>query len=285
MKRWNWKMWLCVAWVMSMGAGSAHADRRYFVYSYTPFLRSAGGLEMETWLTSASGKTGTRAPEWQQRMELEYAPTDRVTTAGYLNFSQSGDPGAMLRFEGPSLEVIWKMVEPGRIFGDPAAYLELGDSGERYTVEPKLLLGGRHGRWVLAANLVGEMSFPHGRESGGEVEPVAAARRDRSALEGSLAEEVVERELEMEFTGGLSYELHPQVAVGLEARYQGVHPDFGAREAAMISVGPVVNVQSRRVQLALGVQPQVWGTPSERGRRNLSAFDKVQVRAILGVDL
>ena len=86
-------------------------------------------------------------------------------------------------------------------------------------------------------------------------------------------------------TAGSSYEVTSAFALGLEAVYRTEHPNFDARSAAMLSLGPTLNLQSGRMQLALGVHAQLWGTPKTNGSRNLADFEKTQIRAILGVDL
>src|SRR5262245_63419420 len=86
---------------------AAHADRRYFVQSYTPYLAPAGNLELEATSIARSGQGDTTATGWENRVEFEYGVTDRLTGAFYLNFVQPPGPGAPLTFDGPSLEFIY----------------------------------------------------------------------------------------------------------------------------------------------------------------------------------
>lgn len=244
----------------------AQADRRYFVRSYTPFLAPAGDLELETWLTARSGKQdSTVHTAWDHRVEFEYAQTDRLTLAGLLNFTQ--DPGGSLRFVSPSIEVIYLLADRGRVFGDPAFYTEVSESGEELEVENKLLLARRSGRLVSVVNLISEIEVRH---------------NDEEKLPGG---ETMSTHFSGEVTGGISFETSPSLAVGLEGRYRTEHPNFGAQSAAILSLGPTVNFQSGKVQLAVGTQIQLWGNPHPQGRRNLEDFEKMQVRAILGIEL
>lgn len=240
--------------------GSARADRRYFVQSYTPYLAEAGDLDFETWAIAREGQGDSTNTSWETRAEFEYAITDRLTGAAYLNFAQSGTPGAPQRFEGPSLEVVYQLAEPGRIV-DPAVYLEVRESGEELELEPKLLLGHRHDAWVAAANVIGEFEYIHEAPPG---KP--------------------DREKRLEFTLGVSREFGAGLALGIEGRYQ---TEFvtGTTDPSALFVGPTINLQSSKVQLSIGWHPQVVGTPSTNGSLNLADAPRSEFRMILGVGL
>lgn len=244
----------------------ALADRKYFVESYTPYLAPAGELELETWLTSRSGKEGDLGlTTWQWREEFEYAVTNRLTAAGYLNFSQPA--GGTLAFGGPSLELIYALGDPGQIPGHPALYFEATESGEELELEPKLLLAHRSRRFVTALNLVGEFEFRH------------------NDLELNEDGSVFRKEWAWKVTGGAAYELGTHVSAALEGRYLAEYPNFGPREGAALFVGPTINLQAGKTQLALGVQRQVRGTPKTSGSLNRDEFERTEVRAIIGLEL
>ncbi|HYJ33693.1 MAG TPA: hypothetical protein VE326_10785 [Candidatus Binatia bacterium] len=245
---------------------SARADRKYFVETYTPYLAPAGELELETWLTSRSGKAedqGSTAWEWRQ--EFEYSITNRLTAAAYLNFDQPG--GGALRFKAPSLEFIYALADPGRIPGHPALYLETTESGEELELEPKLLLAHRSRRFVGAMNLVGEFEFRHNDEE---------LLEDGTVMRKAWAWRVV---------GGAAYELSSRVSAGVEGRYVAEYPNFGPRSGSAFSLGPVFNVQAGEVQIGVGVLRQLRGSPHTSGDLNLDEFERTQVRAIIGVEL
>ncbi len=246
--------------------GRASADRKYFVETYTPYLSPAGETEMETWLTSRSGQQGSNGSvAWDWRQELEYGVTDRLTAAAYLNFSQP--PGGSLRFESPSLELIYRLADPGRLPGDPAVYLETTESGEELELEPKLLLAHRVQKLVTAVNLIGEFEFRH---------------NDNEIL-GSGA--ILRKLWAWELSGGVSYELGPHFAAGLEARHRAEYPNFGPREASVLHLGPTINLQTGKLQIAVGVLRQIRGTPRTSGRLDLADFERTEVRTVIGVDL
>jgi hypothetical protein len=246
--------------------GTAAADRKYFVETYTPYTSPAGEIEVETWLTSRSGQQDRNGGvAWDWRAELEYGVTDRLTAAAYLNYTKPA--GGALRFESPSLELIYRLADRGRLPGDPAIYLETTESGKELELEPKLLLAHRARRLVTAVNLIGEIEFRH---------------NDDELLESGS---VLRNAWAWEVSGGTSYEVTHHLAAGLEARYRAEYPNFGPREGAALHIGPAINLQMGEVQIGLGVLGQVTGTPRTSGHLNLADFDRTQVRAVIGVEL
>jgi hypothetical protein len=243
----------------------ASADRKYFVETYTPYLDPAGELELETWITSRSGQQGpTGQVAWDWREEIEYALTNRLMGSAYLNFTRL--PGEALKFTSPSLELIYRLADPGRLPGDPAVYLETTESGDELELEPKFLLAHRARGLVGAINLIGEFGFRH---------------NDEETL-GNGA--VLRKEWAWEVSGGTAYELTPKLAMGLEALYRAEYPNFGPREGAALSLGPTINLQAGKVQLGLGALRQLRGSPPTSGHLNLADFERTEVRAIFGAE-
>jgi hypothetical protein len=245
---------------------TASADRKYFVETYTPYLAPAGETEIETWLASHAGQQGSNGKvSWDWREELEYGVTNRLTAAAYLNYTKPA--GGALRFESPSLELIYRLADPGRLPGDPAIYLETTESGKELELEPKLLLAHRARRLVTALNLIGEFEFRH---------------NDEELLDNGA---ILRKEWAWEVSAGTSYELTRHIAAGFEARHRAEYPNFGPREGASLHLGPVLNLQMGEVQIGLGVLRQIQGTPRTSGHLNLADFDRTQARAVVGVDL
>ena len=252
------------AWLIP--PATAHADRRYFPLTYTPYLSSAGENEVELWLTSKSGKQDPgQGVHLESRAEFEHAFSSRLTGAAYLNYVRS--PDEALRFDSASLELIGQPIEPGRWPFDPALYLEVKESGEELEVEPKLLAARRFGRWVAGMNLGGELEFRHNDD-----ERLATG----AILKNGYAVEV---------TGGLACEVGRRLALGFEARARTEHPNFGRQSAALVSLGPCLNLDLGRILFTAGVQPQIAGTPRTSGGRNLVDFERTQVRAVVGIEL
>ena len=240
-------------------AGAAHADRRYFVQSYTPYLPSAGTLEFESWTIARNGQGDSTNTAWRNRAEFEYGITDRLTGAVYLNFVQPAG-GEAMRFDGPSLEAIYRLGEPGAIPLDPALYLEMLVNGEELEIEPKLLLAKRWGRTLAAMNLIGEIETHHSGDEEGETEK------------------------SIRVSTGLTRELGAVVSLGVEGIYHRELADDEGNPSALFA-GPTINLQSTKIQLALGWHPQLWGDPSSSGGLGLDHFPRSEIRMILGIDL
>jgi len=249
-------LWLALAALFTSGV--VHADRKYFVQSYTPYLAPAGTLEFEAWSIAKSGQQGAAGTSWRNRAEFEYAISDRLTGAAYLNYEQEG--GEAMSFEGPSLELIYLLGERGKIPLDPAVYLEVLESGDVLEIEPKLLLGHRAGAFIGAVNLVGEFETHHTGEESGEWEKV------------------------FQVTGGVARDFGATFSFGIEAFYERQLEEDEGNPSAFFA-GPSLNYQTTKFQLALGWQPQLGGDPSSDGNLGLEHFPRSEFRLILGTDL
>ena len=249
-------LWLSLATLFATGV--AHADRKYFVQSYTSFLPPAGTLEFEAWAIAKSGQEGASGTAWRNRAEFEYGVTDRLTGAAYLNYEQDG--GGAMAFEGPSLELIYLLAERGKLPLDPALYLEILENGDELELEPKLLLTHRAGALVSTVNLIGEFETHHTGDESGEWEKVFKA------------------------TGGVARDFGTAFSFGIEAFYERALEEDEGNPSALFA-GPTVNFQTTKFQLALGWQPQLWGDPSSDGSLGLEHFPRSEFRMILGTDL
>jgi hypothetical protein len=246
--------------LMLLAPGVADADRRYFVQSYTPYIPAAGNLELEIISIAASGRGDTTGTSWKNRIEFEYGITDRLTGAAYLNFVQPAGEDASTSFDGPSIELIYRLAEPGALPVDPAVYLEVRANGSELEIEPKLLLARRIHRLVGVANIIGEFE----RHTAGE---------ERGTTEKNLL-----------LTAGLSREIGHALAIGVEGVYTREFLEDGP-DATSFLLGPTINLQAQKVQLAVAWHPQLTGSPASSRGLNLADFPRSEVRLILGVDL
>jgi hypothetical protein len=251
---------LLLAAAVALIPASSLADRRYFVQSYTPFLAPAGTLELELWTNARNGQGDSTNTSWQNRAEFEYAITNRLTGAFYLNFTQSAGESSAMRFDGPSVELIYLLGERGSIPLDPAVYLEVRENGDELEIEPKLLLAHRHGRVIGVANLIGEFETHHTGDEAGEMEK------------------------SLRVTTGLSREFGSALSIGFEALYLRELEESAGNPSAIFG-GPSINLQSAKLQLALGWHPQLWGDPATAGNLDLNDFARSELRLILGTDL
>jgi hypothetical protein len=250
-------VWIVVI-LLGVGlAGVARADRRYFVQSYTPYLAPAGNLELEVSTIARSGAGDTTGTSWENRVEFEYGITDRLTGSAYLNFVQPPGVDMAMTFDGPSLEFIYRFSDPGKLLVDPAAYFEIRANGNEVEYEPKLIFGRRIYKLVTAVNVIGEFETHSNGEPTGK---------------------------NLLVTLGASREIGHVVAVGLEAVYEHDVVSDGP-DATSWLFGPTINLQTARIQAALGWHPQVSGTPATSNGLNLADFPRSEVRLIIGVSL
>jgi len=256
----KWSSPLLALLCLSLLSTAAHADRRQFLQSYTPYLAPAQNLELEVHTIAGSGQGDSVGVSWLNRIELEYGLSDRLTGAAYLNFVQDAGTDAPMVFDGPSLELIYQLARPGQLPVDPAAYLEVRANGNEVEWEPKLLLAKRIYRLVAITNVVGEFEHidagPHKGES----------------------------EKKLQITGGLSREFGNAFAFGLEAVYTRAYEEDGP-DATSVLLGPTMNFQSPKLQLSLGWHPQISGSPESSNGLNLADFPRSEVRMLLGVSL
>jgi hypothetical protein len=251
-------LWLVPALLLL--PGTAFADGRYFVETYTPYLSPARELEVESWVTSRSVDHATA---WDLRQELEYGVTDRLTAAAYLNLSQPA--GGSLQLEAPSLELIYALAKRGRVLGDPAIYLETSASGDETELEPKLLLAQRTGRFVSALNFVGEFEFRH---------------NDEELLTNG---DVLRQQWAWKVAGGTARELTSKVSAGLEFRYESEYANFGPRSGNALSLGPVLNAEAGKAHISVGMLRRLHGETAHGG--DPDDLERTQLRAIVGFEL
>jgi hypothetical protein len=93
-----------------------------------------------------------------------------------------------------------------------------------------------------------------------------------------------EWEKALQLTTGVAREWGTKCSLGLEAKYVRELQDAAGNPSSLF-LGPTLNLQATKLQLALGWQPQVWGDPDTHGGRNLADFPRSEVRLILGIDL
>src|SRR5205809_1972246 len=72
---------------------TARADERLFTYVQEAEVLPKGGREFEQWLTHRRDKADGVFAAWDFREELEFGLTDRLTGAGYLNFTSTHREG------------------------------------------------------------------------------------------------------------------------------------------------------------------------------------------------
>ncbi|MGE5845713.1 MAG: hypothetical protein ACM34O_03235 [Ignavibacteria bacterium] len=240
------------------------ADRRYFGRSYLAYTLPMGAFEFELWNTGRIGKDFGYFYRFQPRFEFEYGVTDRLSASFYFNFDQTTSENNIYEskpfgFASTSLELRYRLTDPDELFLDPALYFEFAYGGDELEYEPKIILSKRIGDFITAVNLTSE-----------------------------IEKEIIEDETEsvFEITGGAMYEVHPNVALGVEFRNHRVYEDIYEKEEAQATfIGPTVNIQTQSFYLTFNFLAQVAGTPPSTNNLELAHHEKFEFRTILGVEL
>lgn len=240
------------------------ADRKYFARSYMANTLPQRVMELEIWNTMRIGKTDGYYYRMQPRFEIEYGATDRLTTSFYMNFDQrttsenvySSKP---LEYSSSSLELRYRLTNPGDIFVDPALYFEFSYGGAELEYEPKIILSKRIGDIVTAVNFNAEI--------------------ERKVIDS-------EHESKFELTAGVAYDLSNNIAVGLEFRNHRNYKDIFEKEKNQATfLGPTFNIQTEELYFTINFLKQVGGSPSTKNSLDLDGHEDFEIRTILGINL
>ncbi|HVO72543.1 MAG TPA: hypothetical protein VMT35_00855 [Ignavibacteriaceae bacterium] len=261
MKRYLFSFTLLIFAVYSV---STYGDRRYFGRSYLSYTLPMGAFEFELWNTGRIGKDLGFFYRFQPRFEFEYGVTDRLSASLYFNFDQTTSEDNTFEskpfgFSSTSLEFRYRLTDPGEIFVDPGLYFEFAYGGDEIEYEPKLIFSKRIGSFIAAVNL------------GSEIE--------REVIEG-------ETESVFEVTGGAMYEVHQNIALGIEFRNHRNYEDiFEEEEGNATFIGPTINLQTQSFFITFNFLAQVSGRPVTKNNLELDYHEKFEFRTVLGVEL
>ena len=233
---------------------SAFAGARHFTYLYEAPTSAPGSLELENTVTWArtTGR-GTRLDEVAFREELEIGITDHFQLGIYpLDWGYHHDADqAEISHEGGAVEFIYNLSNP---VIDPiglSLYQEISAGRRRLELESKLIAQKNFGRLILDYNatLENEWEGEHLAENNGELQ---------QAL-------------------GASYEISPQVSVGIELLHEFVFPGWQDEEKIRnVFVGP--NIAIRRQNWFVTVTALAQATDADDE-------PELQVRTMFGFGL
>lgn len=259
----------------------SRADENYFGYSYGSETLPKGRSEFYQWATWRSGKADGRYQALDLQTEFEHGFTDRLQGSIYLNAIQHDIDGVsdlsdrdQFKFNGLQGSLKYAVSSPYRESAGIALYLEPGyrrysrSGGERtdiYFVETKLILQKNYldGLLVWATNLTAEFE-----------------------REQNLEEHEWESELELELSSGLSYRVAPHWYLGAEGLATSAFERMHLNELGEYAIfaGPNLHYATERWWFTLTVLGQVTGWPETSGQRELEHYEKIQVRAKIGVN-
>jgi hypothetical protein len=226
-----------------------------------------GAKEIEVWSTIRHGREDYYS-RLDHRLEFEVGVTERVMTAFYLNWENitsegaAGVLGSEFGWGGFSNEWKWKITDPVADAVGFALYGEVGYGTDEVELEAKTLFDKKIGKWLLAANLVGELEF--------EAEP----------------EELELEEMVAEIDLGVSYPVSQHFTLGLELRN---HNEF-AKEAgseefeyehSALFLGPNVSYATESWWMSFSLLPQLPALMKEEGGSMFVLDEHEQINARL----
>ena len=223
-----------------------------------------GALEFELWNTGSIGKLSGFYYRFQPRFEFEYGVTDRLSASFYFNFEQvtadnNSFSSSPFSFSSTSIELKYRLTDPGQVFVDPAIYFEGSYGGDELEYEGKVILSKRINNWIAALNVTSEI--------------------EREII-------VSEQESTFEVTGGLAYEFSPNIALGLEYRHHRIFEDiYGEEQAQATFIGPTINVQGNSFYFTFNFLKQITGSPQSKNNLDLIDHENYEFRTILGINL
>lgn len=215
-----------------LAAFPAWANERRFTQSYESLSLESGQKELELWTTPRVGRE-TAYTRFDNRLELEVGLSDRLVTAFYLNFTAISQGDYLRQSLAGSVSSEWKykLLDPVADTVGLAGYLEVTGATDGVELEARLILDKRLGDVLLVLNLVAE---PEWEWEDGEAK----------------------RELTLEQSLGVGYQLSRRVVVALEARHKMTYADEGFEHSALY-VGPTLSWSFSQAWLAVSLLPQV----------------------------
>ena len=250
----------------------AHAEATDFGYVYTAATEEAGETEVSLWATDRRGKSSGHYDARDYKLEVERGITDRFTISAYAKFAShhvhglGGEFEPVARnfaFQGLSAEFKYKLLDPSHDRFGLAFYVEpgwsriskiKGEHARELELELKAIVQKNfaHDRLVWAANLTVEPEW----------------EREQELIAPGVVSSATEKELAVEVSTGLSYNLARRWWVGVEGRYHSVYPNWTHglhRENYAVYAGPTVHFDGGEWSVTATWQPQLFGGPSAAG--------------------
>jgi hypothetical protein len=235
-----------------LAAADLEAGDRKFAYSYEATTMPKGSWELENWFTWKH-YDGDRE-RFDFRHELEYGVTDRLQLAWYMASwrHEKRDGISDTSFRSTSIEAIYNLTDPTEDLLGSALYGEVGIGPEQFKLEGKILLQKNIGPFVIAANSIIE-----------------------SEWEGEKLSNLNERKGELAQTIGISYQVSPAFAFGMEGFFEIEIEDWSDFGHGTFYIGP--NVSWRHDNLFV-TAAGLWQTTGVEGE------PEVQTRILFGFD-
>jgi len=176
--------------LIALISNQVQADGRRYVWTYEYQTLPRGEAELESYTEFAHIETDSgRQVATTLQYEYEIGMYDYFDVGIYQKFKQDNE--SPLSYDGFKLRFRFRIGEKGRWPMDPLIYLEYKDNAafDHPTLETKLILARDFNNLNISLNPVLEFEFEDG-----------------------------ETEIEFEYTGGMSYRVHPLLSMGLETK-------------------------------------------------------------------
>lgn len=256
-----------MTWALAI---AAHAQDRYFAYTYTSNVLPKGDIDVELWHTSRIGHLNQFYHGQDQRLETEFGLGRNWQTAFYFNRFQTrasqGPSGTETSAElGFSNEWKVKLSDPSQNRLGFSLYGEWGiKGGDELELETKAILDKSMGKSLLALNIVGEHEREWGWENGAT----------KTGKENSI-------ELDL----GYMYNVSTALGLGFEWRS---HNEIkgGDWEHSALFGGPTINYRADKWFVIGNFLPQ-WRNlhKTDEAPMNLvlDEHERVEARIIVGI--
>jgi hypothetical protein len=258
--------------VIFTSSGSASAAAPDFGYVYTAATEEKGETEVTLWATDRRGKGEGHYDAQDYRLEVERGVSGNFQVSGYLDFASHHIRGAgpelddvsrSFAFQGLSAEFKYQLRAPkgGRLgialYAEPGwsrIHKVSGEKADEYELELKAIVqkSFAHDRLTWAANLTLEPEW----------------EREHETLGSGLVTSSTEKELAIEVSTGLSYNVARHWWIGAEGCYHSVYPDWTRglhRENYAVYAGPTIHYDGDEWSVTATWQPQLFGGPGRPG--------------------
>lgn len=227
---------------------AAEAGARRFTFVYESTTGRAGSVDLENWITfEAHTPNDHEFREVAFRHEIEFGVTDHLQASVYLADWQY-ERGEGTSYSGSAVELIYSLTNP---VADPiglALYQEYKIGRRLFEWESKVIAQKNLGRFVIAYNATLEAEWEG---------------RDLAEQNGELQQSL-----------GVSYELNPHLAFGVEALHEVEFADWEHARRGNFFAGPNVSVRAGNV----------WATVTALGQlTDVGDEPDLELRAIFGV--
>lgn len=262
----------CSSWALLVShAADAFANPRPLPFSYPYETLDEGELEVELYgdvtplrvAADASDRSGARIwePAYALQSEFEYGVSDRLELGFYQVFEAQPQDGGTntMTFDGFKWRVRTRLAEAGEWPMDVGLYLELETLHDEVSLEEKVILARRLGRWHAMVNLWVEES---------EVRPFDESQRSFHFVVNP--------------TAGFVYQVTPVFHPGLEYWARGEFGGADENDRIHHFLGPTVHLNFGKLWWSFGAYADL----SHLRVPGLGdVYGPVWVRTVLGLSL